>query len=416
MFYNKFGDNMERKILHVDVNNAFLSWTALDMLVNGYKEDIREIQSVIGGDESSRSGIVLAKSMKAKELGIKTGETLYQARIKCPGLQVFNSDYKIYVKYSDMLYNLLLDYTDKIERYSVDECFMDMTNYLMKDNILNIASEISKRVKDELGFTVNIGVAHNKLLAKMASDFEKPNKIHTLFEYELEQKLWKLPVNELFMLGKATAAKLYNLQIKTIGDLAKSNKSLLMSRFGKHGNLIWEYANGIDNSDVKYLKEKPKGVGNSTTLAVDAERLEELEKILLALTEQVTYRLRKHELIGRTVSVQLRNNSFVDKSHQKKLSQHSDNTKEIYQTAKELLYEMYNNKEAIRLVGVRVDNLIEKKEQQVSIFDIIDKGKSQKQEKLDKVMDDLKDKFGYNYITRGAKMTIDEKMRFKEGK
>jgi len=234
---------MEKQILHVDVNNAFLSWTAVDMLKKGYEIDIREIPSIIGGDETKRSGIVLAKSMKAKECGIRTAETIYQAKLKCPNIQIFQSDFKIYREYSDKLYNLLLQYTDKIERFSIDECFLDMTEYLMKDTLINKAKEISKRVREELGFTVNIGVANNKLLAKMASDFTKPNRIHTLYKKEIPNKMWILPVSELFMLGRKTVPKLYNMQIKTIGDLAKANKEMLNKKFGKHGIQMWEYAN-----------------------------------------------------------------------------------------------------------------------------------------------------------------------------
>ena len=242
-FYNDFGDIMERQILHVDVNNAFLSWTAVDMLKKGCKQDIREIPSIIGGDETKRSGIVLAKSMKAKECGISTAETIYQAKTKCPNIKIFKSDFRIYRDYSDKLYNLLLQYTDKIERFSIDECFLDMTEYLMKDTLLNKAKEISKRVREELGFTVNIGVANNKLMAKMASDFTKPDKVHTLYKEEIPIKMWPLPISDLFMLGKRTVPKLYNMQIKTIGDLAKADKKILSQKFGKHGIQMWEYAN-----------------------------------------------------------------------------------------------------------------------------------------------------------------------------
>ena len=195
---------MKKQILHVDVNNAFLSWTAVEMLKNGSNIDIREIPAVIGGDETKRSGIVLAKSMKAKECGVKTADTIYQAKLKCPGVKIYQSNFNIYRKYSDGLYNLLRQYTDKIERFSIDECFLDMTEYLMKDTLINKAYEINRRVKEELGFTVNVGVAHNKLLAKMASDFTKPDRVHTLFEEEIETKMWPLPISELFMLGKKT--------------------------------------------------------------------------------------------------------------------------------------------------------------------------------------------------------------------
>ena len=398
---------MERQILHVDVNNAFLSWTAVNMLKNGSKIDIRDIPAIIGGDETKRSGIVLAKSIKAKECGVKTAETIYQARIKCPGVKVFSSDYKLYREYSDKLYNLLLHYTDKIERFSIDECFLDMTAYLMKDTLLDKAKEISKRVKEELGFTVNIGVANNKLLAKMASDFKKPDKVHTLFKEEIPSKMWPLPVSELFMLGKKTVPKLYNMQIRTIGELAKTDEKILHKKFGKHGIQMWEYANGIDNSEVQYKKEKPKGVGNSITLPQNITEIEKLEEILLDLTEQVTYRLRKYNLLANTVNVQLRTKDFEDTTHQGKLIEATSSTKEIYKKAKELLNQMYHKPMSIRLIGLRVDNLVEKEEQQLSLFK---DANSQKQENLDKVVDELKNKYGYNKITRAGKMNIMKKL------
>lgn len=235
---------MERKILHVDVNNAFLSWTAVDMLEHGSTIDIRTIPAIIGGDESQRHGIVLAKSPIAKQFEIKTGEPIYFARKKCPNIQIFKSDFNVYKKYSDALYNLLLEYTDKIERFSIDECFLDVTQYLNGRDLLEVAYEISKRVREELKFTVNIGVAHNKLLAKMASDFQKPNRVHTLLtEEEMHKKMWVLPISELFMVGRKTIPKLYNLGIKTIGNLAKYDQKVLIKKFGKYGKQMWEYAN-----------------------------------------------------------------------------------------------------------------------------------------------------------------------------
>ena len=411
-FYNITGDNMERQILHVDVNNAFLSWTAIDMLKNGSNIDIREIPAVIGGDESKRSGIVLAKSIKAKECGVKTADTIYQARIKCPGLKVFPSNFKIYRNYSNKLYELLLEYTDKIERFSIDECFLDMTHYLMNDTLLNKGKEINRRVRKELGFTVNVGVAHNKLLAKMASDFKKPDRVHTLFENEIQNKMWTLPVSELFMLGKRTVPKLHNMQIKTIGDLAKTNKIILQNKFGKHGAMMWEYANGIDNSEVKYIPEKPKGIGNSITLPEDISNINKLEEILLALTEQVTYRLRKQEMLARVVNVQLRTKDFVDTSHQKKLPKATASTKEIFVYAKELIEQMYIKGTPIRLIGLRVDDLTDKEERQISLFN--DEIKNEKQDKLDKTIDRLKEKYGYNLVTRAGKMGVEDLIKFRK--
>ena len=392
---------MERKILHVDVNNAFLSWTALELLKQGETIDIRKIESVIGGDESRRAGIVLAKSTSAKRYGIITGETLYQARKKCPHLKVYQGNYGSYQKYSLKLYKLLLEYTDKIERYSIDECFLDMTEYLMGRTLEEIAFEINKRVREELGFTVNIGLAENKLLAKMASDFEKPDKIHTLYKREIPQKMWNLPIQELFMLGRKTVPVLNNLNIKSIGDLAKSDKNLLEKRLGKHGTLIWEYANGIDESKVIYEKSKPKSIGNSITLPLDLVEREKIENVLLQIVELVTYRLRKWELLANVVSVQLRNSNFKDFSHQKKLEFSTNTTKEIYKSAKEIFREMYNE-QPIRLIGVRVDKLIEKSEEQISIF-----SSNEKYQKIDKVLDDLNLKYGKNTIGRPVNKNLD---------
>ena len=404
-------EKKQRQILHVDVNNAFLSWTALDRLSQGEKIDIREIEAVIGGDESKRSGIVLAKSMKAKRKGVYTGETLYQARLKCPNLQVFKGDYKSYRKHSNDLYKILLEYTEKIERFSIDECFLDMTDYLGGDTLINKAYEINRRVREELGFTVNVGVAHNKLLAKMASDFTKPDKVHTLFEEEIPIKMWTLPVSELFMLGKKTLPKLYNMKIRTIGDLAKQDKMLMIRKFGKHGLMMWEYSNGIDNSEVNYLEEKPKGIGNSVTLPQDICSEEEIQRVLLTLAEQVTYRLRRYNMYANVVNVQLRTKDFKDFSHQKKLMNPASNTKEIYSLAKELLHEMYKKGTFIRLVGLRVDNLVEKDEMQLSLFS---NEEEEKQEKLDKVVDELKNKYGYSSITRAGKLNSEKNIRLKD--
>ena len=389
---------MQRQILHVDVNNAFLSWTALYKLNKGETVDIRTIPAVIGGDETRRAGIVLAKSQLAKSCGVVTGETLYQARLKCPNLEVFPPIFPVYKEYSNMLYKLLLEYTDKIERFSIDECFLDMTEFLQGRDILDISYEISRRAREELGFTVNVGVAHNKLLAKMASDFEKPNKVHTLFEDEIKDKMWPLKTNDLFMLGKKTFPVLYNMGIKTIGDLAKSDMLLIQKRFGKFGKMMWEYANGIDNSPVNYIREKPKSISNSTTLPIDVTNIEKLYEVLFKLTESVTYRLRKEKLIASTVNVQIRTNKFEDSSHQGKLMNPTSNTIEIYEKAKELLKESYKHGVYVRLLGVRVDNLTKIEDKQFSFFeDVTEK----KHERIDETLDKVKEKYGYNSITRG---------------
>lgn len=413
MFYNNTGDIMERQILHVDVNNAFLSWTAVEKLKNGEKVDIRTILAVIGGDETSRHGIVLAKSMKAKQLGIKTGEPLYQARKKCPNIQIFQGNYNKYREYSNSLYKLLLEYTDRIERFSIDECFLDLTLFLRKDEkLIDKAYEISRRVKSELGFTVNVGVANNKVLAKMASDFEKPNKVHTLYKEEIPSKMWNLPISDLFMVGRKTIPKLQQMGIKTIGDIAKFDMQILTKKFGKHGKIMWEYANGIDNSEVMYIQEKPKGIGNSITLPKDVYNIDKLNEVLLALCEQVAFRLRKYDMLANVINVQIKTKDFNTYSHQTKLFTSTHQTKEIYNTAKKLLETLYINK-GVRLIGIRVEKLVTKDEMQISIFD---KQKDIKQENLDKAVDELKKKYGYGMVTRAAEINVNNMINIRKEK
>ena len=407
---------MERFILHIDVNNAFLSWTAVERLKNGETVDIRTIPAVIGGSEEDRKGIVLAKSPVAKQFGIKTGEPLYFARKKCPQIQVFASDFKTYRKYSNQMIEILKEYTDQIEQVSIDECSIDLTRFLMKgESVEDKAKQISTEIKEKLGFTVNIGISHNKMLAKMASDFEKPDKIHTLYENEIPTKMWPLPISDLLMVGKRTIPKLEKIGIKTIGDLAKRSETDIIKRFGKLGKTIWEYANGIDNSPVQVRDEKPKGIGNSVTLPHDVEEIEKLDEVLLALCEQVAYRLRKQEMLANVVNVQIKTNTFDVFSHQKKIPEPTDSTKYIYSTAKELLSTLYKSttNKKVRLLGVRVDSLVDKEEMQLSLFSQVDKDK-EKQKKLDNTVDNLKEKYGYDSITRAGKMNINKFIRLKD--
>lgn len=398
---------MNKYIMHIDVNNAFLSWTAVEFLKNGSKEDIRLIPSVIGGDEETRHGVVLAKSNIAKQFGIKTGETLYQAKKKCPQIRIFSTRHELYKQYSDSLYKLLLTYTNKIERFSIDECFIDFSDIIKtRQDFMKLALELSQKIKKELLFTVNIGLSDNKILAKMASDFEKPDKIHTLYKEEIKDKIWDMPIEELFMVGKKSAVKLRSIGINKIGDLANSNKKIIIKRFGKFGAMIWDNANGVNNDEVIYEEETPKSVGNSITLPKDCNNIDELNKVLLSLAEKVGYRVRKYGLKGYTVGVQIKTNEFITYSHQKKLNKPTLNTQEIYSVAKELLEGLFSN-QPIRLIGVRLDNLTDNEFNQISMFD--EPIKKQKNSKLDIVIDNIKDKYGYDSITLGSIMNIEGK-------
>lgn len=392
---------MDRKILHIDVNNAFLSWTAVDRLKHGETLDLRTVPSIVGGDEEKRKGIVVAKSNVAKKFGIQTAEPIYTARRKCPSVLIVPANHELYEEYSDKLYKLFLEYTEKVERFSIDECFLDLTEYLKPgEDLVKTGIEIKERVKKEFNFTVNVGVSDDKILAKVASDFEKPDKIHTLFKSEIEEKLWKLPIGEMFLVGKKSVPKLNRMGIRTIGDLAKTDKAVLIKNFGKYGYTIWKYANGESNEDVNYIQEKPKGIGNSVTLPYDVGSIEELEVTLVELVQKVSYRLRKKNMYATVVNVQLKNNEFKMVSHQKKLMHRTDTTNEILVVAKELLKELYTG-DLIRLIGVRVDGLIEKEEFQISMFDMKEESKNRK---LDNVIDNLKDKYGYDILTRATEL------------
>lgn len=391
---------MEKIIFHIDVNNAFLSWTAVHMLKNGEKLDIRNIPSVVGGDEKSRHGIVLAKSMPAKKAGIKTGDPLYQARRKVDKLYVVPLNRSIYSKYSNMFYKLLCSYTPVIERYSVDECFMDMSGMgLMYKDPIELAYKIKDEIKNKLGFTVNVGIGNSKLCAKMASDFEKPDKVHTLFKEEIKEKMWPLAVDELFMVGKNSSKKLHELGIHTIKDLAIADENLLIKHFKSMGKMMHEYANGIDDSIVQRPIPKNQGIGHSTTVPEDLESIMDIKKVLNKLASMVGIRLRNENKYATVVSVQLKNSNFYNYQHQKKLMNPISSNKDIYDVACELLKSMWQG-DPIRLVGLRVTDLTDKNVEQISLFEEV--GKTEENTKVQKVMDKINQKYGYDTIKNAS--------------
>lgn len=391
---------MNRIIMHIDVNNAFLSWTAIELLNNGYKYDIRNSYAVIGGDPSKRSGIVLAKSTPAKKMGVVTGETLYSAKKKCPALRSYPSNYKYYSEMSNRFIELIKKYTPDVEQMSIDECFIDYTSIRnLYGEPLVFAKKIQKEIYDTLGFTVNVGIANNKLCAKMASDFSKPNKIHTCYENEVEEKMWPLPVGDLFGIGKKTAEKLVKLNIKTIGDLAHTDKVFLSKYFKNMASDMIDKANGIDDSIVDSTDYERKGIGNEITLDHDVISKAELYSYLLALAEHVSARLRRENKYASVVVVVLKDKYFKRRSHQRKIMNATNSANEIYNLAKDILDEMYPI-EAVRLIGIRLDNLSTGYNHQVSLFeDVIVHEHNQE---LDKVIDDLKIKYGSKIIKKAS--------------
>ena len=355
-------------IFHVDVNNAFLSWTAVYLLNHGYDKDIRTIASVIGGDEEKRHGIVLAKSPIAKKYGIETAETLGLARKKCPNLAIYSPNYEYYIEMSKNFYNYLKQYTPIIEQASIDECFLDLTGtkYLY-DDILKLAYKIKNDIKDKFGFTVNVGIGNNKLCAKMASDFLKPDKVHTLFSYEIKDKMWPLPVKDLLFVGKSSVDILERINIKTIGDLANANREILKKYFKNRVDDLINSANGIDNSKVIANYGFNKCISVSRTLEEDTDDIKYIKKILLDMANQVGLKARKYNLFSDTIAITYKTSSFKSFSHQTKLNVLVNSTMEIYQNVLKLFYES-NLKEKVRSIGIRLSNLTVKNKEQISLF------------------------------------------------
>lgn len=411
---------MESKIIfHIDVNSAFLSWTAVKMLKEGSTVDIRTIPAIIGGRREERHGIVLAKSISAKKFGIVTGEPITHALQKCPNLKIVPPEHSYYEVQSRKCMDLLRSFTPEIEQVSIDECYMDFTGIKNSYSTpLEAAYVIKETIKNQLGFTVNIGISDVKVLAKMASDFTKPDKVHTLYKSEIQEKMWHLPVEDLFMAGKSSVDTLHKLGIFNIGQLAQSPVNILEAHLKSHGRVLWEYANGIDESTISTEKEDLKGVGNSVTLPYDYEKIDEINKVLLQLSEKVGGRLRSGAQMAKTVAVEIKYSDFTKASKQTTIDRATDSDTEIYNLSKKLFTELWNKK-SIRLLGVRTANLVyEGEPEQMSIMDMLSEetltkseGESQstvlqpsreKLKKLDKALDSIKDKYGKDAVSRAS--------------
>jgi DNA polymerase IV len=398
MKYMKSNNN--RVIFHIDVNSAYLSWSAVYMLQQGSTLDIRDIPSIVGGDPVSRHGIVLAKSIPAKKFKIQTGETLYSALQKCPDLYIAPPQYDLYMMCSNAMVEVFKEYTPQIQRFSVDECFLDFTNMEnLYPDYLKLAYEIKDRIKNELGFTVSVGISNNKLLAKVASDIKKPDAVITLFPLEIKDRMWPLPVEDLFMVGSATLPKLHNLNIFTIGDLANYDLDILKQKLKSHGLMIWNYANGIENSDVRKSNHiNMKGMGNSTTISFDVTTKDEAHKVILSLCETIGMRLRDSGNCCNLVSVHYRTNEFYSYSRQRKIYYYTDSTKKIANVAYDLFDELWKG-EPLRHIGVRISELCANDFCQVTLFEEKDNAKNST---LDKTIDSIRMRFGSKSVIRGT--------------
>ena len=391
----------ESLVFHIDVNSAFLSWEAAYRLhVLGEKTDLREIPAVVGGDKEQRHGIVLAKSIAAKKFNIHTGEALASALSKCPNLVIVPPNYERYVKASKEFIGILQSISPKVEQYSIDEAFIDMsgTNLIYGSPVL-IANNLRERIKEELNFTVNIGVSTNKLLAKMEGEFKKPDLVHTLYPEEIEKKMWPLPVTELFYLGRATERKLYSLGIHTIGELAHSDVSVLKAHFGKYGEVLYHFSHGIDNSPFLTQPVANKGYGNSVTTPWDVISREHAHMVLLSLCETVGMRLRKDGVKGSCISVSMKDYSFFHKSHQGNLYSASNTTVEIYHLACRLFDDLWDGCTPIRQFGVHVSKIKGDAFRQYNLFD---RTRYERMEKLDATIDSIRTRYGDDAVMRAC--------------
>lgn len=393
---------MERVIFHVDVNSAFLSWSAAYRLcVLGETLDLREIPSAVAGDRETRQGVILAKSQPAKKCGVQTGEPIYRALQKCPNLKLVPPDYGMYVEASRHFTALLRQVAPVVEQYSIDEAWADMSGTEgLYGSPVAAAEMLRQKISDELGFTVNIGISSNKLLAKMAGDFEKPNKVHTLFPWEIERKLWTLPVRELFMVGAATERKLHLLGIDTIGQLAHADPDMLVRKLGKPGLMLWHSANGRYSDILQPVPDANKGYSNATTLAQDVTDAAHAYRVLLSLCETVAMRMRRDGVSARRVAVHLRTAEFVDFSHQTTLQNITDSTEELFQTACRVFDAAWDGKTPLRQLGVQVSRLEERGARQYDLFSVAEGGSYERRAKLDNTVDDLREKYGEGIVRR----------------
>ena len=393
---------MDRCIFHVDVNSAFLSWTSTQQVKEG-KTDLREIPAIIGGDPSKRTSVVLAKSVPAKPYKIHTGEPVSTAVKKCPGLVIAAPDFALYRASSEKFMNICRSYAPVVEQASIDECFCDFsgTSRIYPDKYA-LADEIRIKIKRELGFTVNIGISENKLLAKMASDFEKPDKIHTLYKREVPLKMWPLPVSDLLFVGKSTADKLTANKIKTIGDLAHADRKTLVKLFGqKEADSLLLRANGVDDSPVSSEPDEAKGYSLVNTFEEDIKDQATAHAILLDQVNLLTYRMRKDGYYAGCAGVRMRSGNYsvrVNKSHQEKLEEVTDSTAHLYSIISRLFDEIWDGHTGLRLLGIFFTQITKEKTVQLSLFS---DDHLEREEKADMAMDTLRAKFGTGAVHLG---------------
>ena len=384
---------MDRTILHIDVNNFFAS---IEIMLN---PNLKGLPVAVCGSEDDRHGIVLAKSYEAKKFGVKTAETVWQAKKKCPNLIIVPPQYDEYKKYSKLIQNIYYSYTDQVEPFGLDECWLDVTGSLkLFGNVENIAEEIKERVKKEIGVTVSIGVSFTKTFAKLGSDLKKPDAITYISKENFKNIVWPLVTNEIIGVGKSTFKILEEMNLKTIGELANCDISLLKQKLGKHGKILWKRVNGIDDEivDANMYIASPKSIGNGKTFRNDLTKINDIRSAFQNLTYEISNKLKKHRLEAKNIQIVIRDNQFNDKQLQCELPTITSSSLIITNTAMDL-FKKYKWNKPIRALTIRAINLIEEgTNDQISLFE--EKDEYEKIKKIDKVMFEINNKFGPNSV------------------
>ena len=394
--------NTQRVILHCDLNNFYASVECL------HHPELNGLPVAVGGSEKNRHGIILAKNQLAKSFGVKTAEPIWQAKSKCPNLVIVPPHMDEYVRYSCLVRNIYERFTDCIEPFGIDECWLDITgSTMLLGSGEKIADTIRKTIREELGLSVSVGVSWNKIFAKLGSDMKKPDATTVITKDNYRNSVWTLPVEDLLFVGRKTSGSLKKIGITTIGRLAQSDKNFLTKRFGKWGTTVWAYANGFDLSPVEkdWAEIKAKGIGNSTTLPHDIYTYSEAKKVLFNLADSVSTRLREGKLKGRTICIFLRTNDLESFDRQMSIENLTNISTEISRYAMLLLEKNWHpgKDKPLRALGIRVTGLEDEcTPVQMSLFD--NSSNSEKNEKLEKTMDNIRKKYGDDSVTRALLM------------
>lgn len=387
----------DRTILHSDINCCY---AAIEHL---HHPELSGKPLAVGGDPEARHGIVLTADYIAKKHGVKTGMALWQAKQVCPEINFISPRMDLYLRFSRMAHEIYGEYTDLQEAYGIDESWLDVTDSVsIKGDGEKIATEISNRMKSELGITVSIGVSFNKIFAKLGSDYKKPDAITTMHRNEYQKKAWPLPASDLLYVGRSTAVKLGNMGIRTIGELATTDERILHSLLGKMGDILWAFANGYDDSPVKYENAHApiKSIGNSTTTPRDLVNDQDVKIVLTILAESVAARLRENGFKCRVVEISVRDNGLFSFTRQRKIDHATNVTREIAEEAYQLFKENYDWQKPIRSVGVRGADLVNDDYwEQMDLFSSVEQ--REKQMKVDEAVDTIRKRFGFYSVQRG---------------